>query len=1246
MHQSHFQTDSVGGSKQSARTHSTLLSRNEKRQRSSSSFTSTSHDHHHAGGFGIVVRPRSQKSASPIVNQHRHHQSNEGNLSTHRRVSRKTRSELRQGQYAFEGRNSGHSRSLDAYTAHLLAHAQTADEHEPMVNTDNVKHLVLQSADIGESGCMNPIHGKRMRKRQRQRLVSAVQSKRCLTQRDANIPESLLENLLGIDAMEVLTSLQSGPGPFSSSPTVQSQSPRPGWVTPFQHNCLRSLASMLVCPHTVVPITVGLFSRSPGMNENIYLQTLSDEIAVLTSINPYHIPGNRIKFNFSASLLPLLIVLLTGYLLGLTLGWQLGLAVALTGSLLYAIVCCIIFYGVRAKRTPNWIQFSETLSRYMRGCYLLLNILFCRVPPVSNIAQPVKLLPISLDVSNCVSAINAVALMTEKLWMYMEQKYGKLAVRMQWASKDVYDDSCQTYRKCCCLPLWLWFTVYLASSLSLATLLAVPRQSKTDLRSAVQATPQSKPGSKSLVSDAYVSHNWMHITAITCGVLAGISLFVLIVAACPSLINLIRGRPFQRGAQRMRWKDDGKLHEPLFDECYSRATGMFDPTCMRKNGGVSIERCMMCPRECAFHLHSDLDSTVTSTAAANQWRSTVRSNREKKADLGGKSEWIRTSLDVEHRNDVSKSDAAVDDFSESSPLTEEDENDEFSSEEQDEIKHVEESETCIHSEPVLFNSGEELIPNLNKCKATSLRDTSNDLSGKNRKATEAKTLARWKKVIKKGLLEGCKCLSMIDARAGGRQTRVIISITGTGVPFVQVDPLGKLSALIRLIDKLLMQPPGGGTSGDVNLVSKPFSSNDHTKDPSNLRRIREAVPNQWTPNVIVLLTASVPTSDATKQHISNAPDGLPPEFRRPSLLDASIQWSNFKVWWSIHHYCHLPIYIEEQPPGFFVNEASERRQLFEHCGGFTISPFTKLPPDSTLLNLYAETHELAILNRKHLRHLLTMTAFVGRMIILDRLLTWQNNSLCGRPHCFLSLGDLDWCVNALVTWLCLVKHWPFHAAWLAIFIEEQLRSDENVSRVELHRTGSQKSRNLPEDSQSFPDVRLSTSNLHGTRAATLSMETTLSQLHLRVLKRLAFAVEAARQKALSASVIATEHGDGDSRRPIQMYSPRVISTLEMCNLALRDRNPRRLAEFLQHSEKDRFSDADCHEAPRTCSPFDAGQVTVGHLLRIMKLTPFLNPHISAWIRDISSTKHISTESVNEEKSNSGKQPVFELSLPA
>ncbi|VDO75273.1 unnamed protein product [Schistosoma margrebowiei] len=116
----------------------------------------------------------------------------------------------------------------------------------------------------------------------------------------------------------------------------------------FQQGCLTSLASMLLCPHTILPIMVGLFSNFGSSTD--YVQKLGEELVYLKQSNPYYYDQAQIGFEFWPGILPLIIVSILGYILGLSLGWQLGFAVAVTATLLYALFF-VLLYGAETWRT-------------------------------------------------------------------------------------------------------------------------------------------------------------------------------------------------------------------------------------------------------------------------------------------------------------------------------------------------------------------------------------------------------------------------------------------------------------------------------------------------------------------------------------------------------------------------------------------------------------------------------------------------------------------------------------------------------------------------------------------------------------------------------------------------------------------------------------------------------------------------------------------------------------------------------
>lgn len=245
----------------------------------------------------------------------------------------------------------------------------------------------------------------------------------------------------------------------------------------------------------------------------------------------------------------------------------------------------------------------------------------------------------------------------------------------------------------------------------------------------------------------------------------------------------------------------------------------------------------------------------------------------------------------------------------------------------------------LFHDAVMFESGELLIRDQHRQKRQdSKRVNASEQNKENRsrkrksKSAEMQNLLKWKYLIRKGLMEACKVLSLIDSRLGDRQTRVIFCINATnGLPASPAS-LIKLATFVRLIDRLAMQPPSGGTSNDVPVLFEPYDP-DSEKNVSESKNLNpNALRTTWTPNIMVLLVAPVPhipTGDGThtdshssyplrqKQQHSNR-DCL----KGCTLSATTFPWTNFKLWWSIHHVCHLPIYLEQEPSGHRLFEPS------------------------------------------------------------------------------------------------------------------------------------------------------------------------------------------------------------------------------------------------------------------------------------------------------------------------------------
>ncbi|KAF6770716.1 hypothetical protein AHF37_10531, partial [Paragonimus kellicotti] len=461
-------------------------------------------------------------------------------------------------------------------------------------------------------------------------------------------------------------------------------------------------------------------------------------------------------------------------------------------------------------------------------------------------------------------------------------------------------------------------------------------------------------------------------------------------------------------------------------------------------------------------------AAVTAAASDRQWHPPDRQQRRTTHETRAKRSF-GNYYDVESQSASSDEEDRED----------EDESERFSDSDEETKEDLEDR---LQNEALLFDSGELLLHERGKKKPKRSRHDSTYSQGNGiksgKKPGDIQTLLKWKTVLRNALLDVCRVLSMIDSRIGGRQTRVLLCVTGTNVPTGSTSAVVKLATFMKLVDRLLMQPPEGGTSGDVTVVLDPQmteNANDSKPEPNE----GSSACTLWTPNVIVLVTATVPSPTHPNcanslQSTRSMSASLPNPSSQTPLLTPGFPRTNFKFWWSIHHKCHLPIYLEDNPPGYHISEPHRLQHTMTDCHRFSLPTATELG--------------------------------------------------------FVKL--------------------PFYA--------------------------------------------------------------------LRLINLLAPAVETARQKALSASLSAFQSGaDFTNRRPPFSYPPHVNSTLEMCELALRDRDPRRLAEFLQISEKNQSLAGDILGVglpERAVPPFlEAGRITVAQLISVMKLTPFLNPQISKWI---------------------------------
>ncbi|CAL8098498.1 unnamed protein product [Calicophoron daubneyi] len=821
--------------------------------------------------------------------------------------------------------------------------------------------------------------------------------------------------------------------------------------------------------------------------------------------------------------------------------------------------------------------------------------------------------------------------------------------------------SANSARKICCIPAWLWLCVNVISCLSLGTLLVVSETGSAPTSLPVTNRPHQSSTGGGTKEDAADSNYHIRNGMIASSILFSLTLIVLIIGILPTFVRLILGRPFLRNKHRVLYDSSGQPVEPPADGCYGAVAAGFDPAaCIRFDNGPQGFTDQGA-RDYQYQLmQQNLTSAATVAAAAaaaavtaadRQWRIMEGGRRQSKSRRGkahggqkpNGNSFFSPNKSLGKANDVESN------LSEScSPSgTSDDEEDGSSSEKSNENES--EIENRRHSEALLYESGELLINKRKQEKHKKWKAKRRKSSVLSRaKAGDVKAITKWKETIRKALMDACNVLSMIDGRIGGRQTRVIFCISGAGFLPGTNTALMKLANFLRLVDRLLMQPPDGGSSNDVVVMLPPMNTGQSNKEKNAKESDPSLPPTAWTPNVIVLITARIPAYSYPVEGNSygylGSAQARELSRSRSSLNAPPFQWTNFKIWWSIHHVCHLPLYLEEDPPGFMAKRPADFNLSSKT---YQQQPAYNLPKNASLLNVYLGPHELADLNEKRIRQLVTLTAFMGRMINIDRLVMGQPGLIrltSNVPKVDANQPSLF----TLTTWLSLLVHWPFHAAWLVLFIERHFQSHRVEETQQLDSSRTRRTSSLGGGSCSLRRTQSAGSDdavlgdgSQPEKSDPIDWDSPLSQLHGRVLKRLASAIESARLKALSASLNAAQTSLDMTPRRGLAYPPHVISTLEICDLALRDRNPKRLAAFLHNltpgqdvADQAAGATVDWRGAliKSMQPPWHAGMVTVGQLIQVMHLTPFMNPQIINWIRDILFSKVTASESAVTSKS--------------
>ncbi|VDL98263.1 unnamed protein product [Schistocephalus solidus] len=396
--------------------------------------------------------------------------------------------------------------------------------------------------------------------------------------------------------------------------------------------------------------------------------------------------------------------------------------------------------------------------------------------------------------------------------------------------------------------------------------------------------------------------------------------------------------------------------------------------------------------------------------------------------------------------------------------------------------------------------------------------------------------------LQRQLLETCLILSMLDSRHGSRQTRFFISVDAINDSMgLNRGSIKKIAAFCRLLEKILFNAPGGN-NGAVQWFVNPairktgVEGQDAKDQEENVRKERDACSNltgdEPVPNVVLMIMCteggSLQTlSEFEKQFdfprvLSNARNDF--GLQSAPTLASSVHIKDLPVqrlgiidfWQIIHDSCHLTVYLDEPTPGqLLLPDVSDitdhgldqnRLMRMNHAGGGLIQPIEvpadTMSTDRSLLEYFLCDHPLADINCSKLRHLLTHIAFLGRLLKSEG----EQAGTLLKPvrtatQCLMRPNFLD----VVGAWLCLLLHWPFHTAWLTLFLEEHFSLDERVNSndqspaKESHATSTNADQvTLTEGTEEGSGVEVGPPPV---RVNPVSPTDTLSALYLRVLER-------------------------------------------------------------------------------------------------------------------------------------------------
>nr|XP_014267087.1 kinase D-interacting substrate of 220 kDa B isoform X4 [Maylandia zebra] len=234
-----------------------------------------------------------------------------------------------------------------------------------------------------------------------------------------------------------------------------------------------ALADILSEPTMQPPICVGLYAQW-GSGKSFLLKKLEDEMKTFAGqqIEPLF------QFSWLVVFLSLLLCGSIAIILGFSVDPKLAMAVSLSLLALLYLFFVVVYFGGR-REGDNWTWawlLSTRLARHIGYLELLLKLMFVNPPELpeqSTRALPVRFLFTDYNRLSSVGGETSMAEMIATLSDACEREFGFLATRLFRVFKTEETQGKRKWKKTCCVPSFILFTVVLACLVTGMALLAV-----------------------------------------------------------------------------------------------------------------------------------------------------------------------------------------------------------------------------------------------------------------------------------------------------------------------------------------------------------------------------------------------------------------------------------------------------------------------------------------------------------------------------------------------------------------------------------------------------------------------------------------------------------------------------------------------------------------------------------------------------------------------------------------------------